>query len=149
MSFQDLAAELVLLFKPLLDPLTRQALAMSCKLSRKHLGGFSPTILKCLPEAWKPWHFDSDPCGDYYYPLLYRAVREAPDWLHTWTMGTSKTIYRDGRMVLKLSWSPPATTSFVFYKLVNYCRGWQFKCSSMKFEDVHKDIKWGLGSQSK
>ena len=133
MSFQDLPGELVMILDPLLDPLTRQVLAMTCTCARKYLGRLSSRILAAMPEAWKPWQFDHDPCGDYYYPLLYRAVREAPLWLRSWTMGTSKAIYR-ARMVLKLIWSPSHKkdtpyTSFVFYRLINGCRGWKFSAS--------------------
>lgn len=143
MSFQDLREELVHQIAGRLGLLQKQALAMTCKMTYKHMSGFSRTILEQLPKKWNRHYFDGDPCAHYYYPLLYRAVREAPAWLHGWEMGTAKTVSRWG-MKLTLCWSRPKQanehwTCFTFYKLVNNRRGWKFTCSARELVSVQAE----------
>jgi hypothetical protein len=125
-------------------PLQRQVLGLTCKRLRKIYGRLSKDILDYLPEAWNRDTFDHDPCGDYYYGLLYRALREAPEWLHTWTMGTSKTISSLRGMTLALTWSPPIKTDsvFIFYKLSNGGLPWKFKATSTQFKCIFDHVQY-------
>jgi len=145
MSFQDLPDDVIHVLDPLLDLLSRQALAMTCAWTRKLLGRLSSRILSIMPESWSPWQFNSDPCAHYYYPILYRAVREAPDWLWSWTMGTSKTVYHNGRLGLKLIWYTPQKegtqrTCWASFVLTNNQGHWKFSAKRLTLPLVCADV---------
>jgi hypothetical protein len=115
------------------DLLTRQAFALTCKAAYKVCGKLSRGIIDLLPEKWRDFR-NHDPCVSYYFPLLYRVLREAPAWLYAWEIGSAKKVYAGLPMVLSVSFFRPrgksGTQPYASYFIENNGRGWTFASSS-------------------
>jgi hypothetical protein len=115
------------------DLLIRQAFALTCKAAYKVCGKLSHRIIDLLPEKWRAFRND-DPCVRYYFPLLYRVLREAPAWLYEWEIGSAKKVYAGLPMVLSVSFFRPRgkseTRPPASYTIENNGRGWSFESSS-------------------
>jgi hypothetical protein len=98
-----LPPELIGVIVAFLDPLSRQAWAMTCVAARDRFLAHGFLVYTHLPKKWiglwyymdKPWFH----CFSYrdriarvfpgYYGFIYKAFAEGPVWLHEWMMELS------------------------------------------------------------
>jgi hypothetical protein len=122
-------------------PLARQALALTCKTTNASFRACTSDIRNVIPKAWKDFR-SFDPLEHYYYPLMYRVLREAEPWLFTWSVGSTKKIYTNGDMHLSLCFSPPPhekESPYCAYASVRLKSGrlpWIFRVSSWSLPQV-------------
>jgi hypothetical protein len=113
------------------DLLARQAFALTCKAAYTVCGKLSDGIIGLLPEKWRNFR-THDPYRHYYYPLLYRILREAPSWLYDWEIDACKKVHTGLPMVLSVSLHRRRQRGrpFASYTVENNGRGWSFDSSS-------------------
>jgi hypothetical protein len=119
------------------NPLGRQAFALTCKAAYRIFGRLSPGIIDLLPAKWRFLLSDNDPVAYYYYPLIYRILREAPSWLYEWEVARGKRVYKDRPMVLIVTFHSPGDATY-HYSIKNNNRGWKINTRwGMSFNKLH------------
>ena len=144
MSLSDFDPALIEFLASYMDPLSRQAFALTCSTAYKTIHIYRSDIFNYLPEGWRNFRSD-DPVRHYYYPLLYRALREAPTWMYTWTLGSKKKVSSWTGMQLTLVFSPPRKEgepydTFTFYYLSNSGLPWKFSSRGRLFSKVFNEV---------